>query len=200
MKRRFPLIIFVAALLLAGCNLPWRSSPATETPPIAVSGEPAALPLAPTSTPVTQIYMPQQMDSGTSASSERPVSASPIPGLLYFWPTQLPAEAALNPVQSLADGSGYSLVFDLPQATIALLGGEPAAQEWDLAVQNGTPISVRGNPGFSFGTGGGFTLHWQEAGQYYLVGGAGMSLEQAQALVDSLQVIDQATFLGLIAP
>lgn len=187
-------ILLVLLVLTVGCNLP-TSKPAPSSPP--TEGEatpPAGQAAPPTQIPASVIFFPQQMDSGASFNSE-PGSAS----VRYLWPRALPGDWTINRAKSYADESGFSLEMSSPSVQAAIMGGDIASPAWDLAVASGSPLQVRGASGYSYDTGAGFTLHWLEGGQYYVAGGIGLSLADAQALVAALEALDLAEFQARLA-
>ncbi len=177
------IFLLVLALLLAACNLPSRPGPTDQTINTAPGGVDKS---APTATPVTVIYMPQQMQGG-AIQGGAPLGA-------YFWLDPAPFGLTINSAKSYADESGFSLELEKPGVQAAIMGGDLAAAAWDQAVQSGVPVTVRNTPGYAFTASGGVTLHWIENDTYFLAGGLGVSLEDAQALVNALEVVNLETF------
>lgn len=181
MKRLISLLLL--AILLNACNLPTRPGPDADTSNTA-PGEVGKT--APTPTPVTVIYMPQQMQGGAIQGG--------APFGVYFWLDPAPFGLTINLAKSYADESGFSLELEKPGVQAAIMGGDLAAAAWDQAVQSGVPLTVRNTAGYAFTASGGVTLHWIEKDAYYLAGGLGVSLEDAQALVNALEAVNLETF------
>jgi hypothetical protein len=189
-------ILTILLVLTAGCNLPFdrseeQAAPGTDAP-AAQPGDPVPTFAAPA--PASVIYMPQQMDLGSSFNSE-PGSAA----LRYMWPASLPPGWVIVKEKSYADESGFSLELSSPTVQVTVMGGDIAAPAWDLAVQKGTTAQVRGASGYAFDTSSGYTLHWLESGQYYVAGGVGLGLAEAQALVAGLEPLNLAEFQARLA-
>ena len=187
-------ILLVLLVLSVSCNRP-APQPAPSSPP--TEGEvapPAGQAADPTQTPLSGFFLPQIMNSSAGFNSEPGDSA-----VRYLWPRALPGDWTINPEKSYADESGFSLEMSSPAVQVAIMGGDIASPAWDLAVASGSPLQVRGASGYSFDTGAGFTLHWLEGGQYYVAGGIGLSLADAQALVAALDALSLAEFQARLA-
>jgi hypothetical protein len=181
--------LLLIAVLLTACNMPDRPGPADQTVNTAPGGVGKT---APTATPVTTIFMPQQMRDG-AAQIDRTIS-------IYFFPNPLPLGLALNAAKSYADEFGFGLELEKPGVQVAIMGGDLAEVAWDEASTSGVPVTVRGFPGYAFNTSNGATLHWIENDQYFLAGGLGVTAADVLTLVSSLESLDQKAFQARIRP
>ncbi len=175
--------LLILTLLLTACNLPSRPGPTEQTANTA-PGEVSKS--APSATPATLIFMPQQMQGGSSQSETQLK--------FYFWLNPVPLGLTINTAKSYADESSFSLELEKPGVQAAVMGGDLAEAAWEEAVKSGAPVTVRNLPGYAFTAPGGVTLHWIENNTYFLAGGLGMSLEDAQTLVNALEAINMETF------
>lgn len=191
MKPVFALLI-LAAFLLAACNLPGGSESSAPTAPVLVDPSTPGAQSAPAATPETVIYMPQQMRDGASKEGPPPVT--------YFWLDATALSLVVLPERSYADNLGFSLELEKPGVSLVLMGGDIASAAWDAAVANGTPVVVRGQQGYVFTPPSGVSLHWVENGNYYLASAMGMSVDEVQALLNSLETLKQTDFQARLAP
>jgi hypothetical protein len=191
MKPVFALLV-MAAVLLAACNLPGSSQPTAPTAPVFVDPSAPGAQSAPAATPATVIYMPQQMRDGASVEGPPPVT--------YFWPDAASLSLVLLPERSYVDNRGFSLELEKPGVSLVLMGGDIASAAWNAAVENGTPVVVRGQQGYIFTPPSGVSLHWVENGNYYLASALGMSAEEVQALLNSLETLNQTDFQKRLTP
>lgn len=191
MKPVFALLI-LAAILLTACNLPGSSESASPTSPVAVEPAAPGSQASPASTPATVIFMPQQMRDGAAVAAPPPVT--------YFWPDAAAISLAVLPDRSYADNLGFSLELEKPGVSLVLMGGDIATAAWNAAVENGTPIEVRGQPGYIFTPPSGVSLHWVENGNYYLASALGMNADEVLALLNSMQSVNQSDFQARLTP
>lgn len=191
MKPVFALFI-LAAILLAACNLPGSSESSAPTAPVLVDPSAPGNQAAPVVDPETVIYMPQQMRDGESKEGPPPVT--------YFWPDAASFSLVVLPERSYVDNRGFSLELEKPGVSLVLMGGDIASAAWDAAVANGTPAVVRGQQGYIFTPPSGVSLHWIENGNYYLASALGMSADEVQALLNSLQTLQQTDFQANLTP
>lgn len=183
------ILLLVGVLLLSACNLPFGGDEPADTdatPPVSVQPGASDSPPISSSPSGSTIFMPQQMQDGASSTG--------ISTLTYFWIDPLPQGLAVDVQRSYADESGYSLELTGSSQSLQVMGGDTAFQAWTAASQAGAPLTVRGQPGYSYQSPGGVSLHWSENDSYYLIAGTGMDLAQVQGLVDSLKATDLAGF------
>jgi len=191
MKPVFALLV-MATVLLAACNLPGGSESSAPTVPVAVDPSAPGAQSAPAATPETIIYMPQQMRDGASKEGPPPVT--------YFWPDATALGMAVLADRSYADNLGFSLELEKPGVSLVLMGGDIASAAWDAAVQNGTPVEIRGQQGYVFSPPSGVSLHWVENGNYYLASALGMNMEEVLALLAKMEIVKQTDFQTRLAP
>lgn len=185
--------ILMIAILLTACNLPFGSNEPESAPPQddASPGSPQAPPSAASSPSGVTIFMPQQMQSGLEYSG--------IGNLTYFWLEPGTQSLAIDVGRSYADTTGFSLELYGETQGVQVMGGDVAFVAWEAATASGTPLELRGQPAYSYQSEGGVSLHWTENGNYYLIAGTGLGLNEVQALVDSLVATDLAGFQARLA-
>ncbi len=186
------LACLLAASLLSACNLPFGGdTPTGTTAPADSQSDASAAPPADTSPSGSTVFMPQQMQSGLENTG--------ISTLTYFWLEPSAQGVAVDVERSYADATGFSLELYGETQGVQIMGGDAASVAWEAAAASGTPLQARGQPGYSFESQGGVSLHWTENGNYYLVSGTGLGLNQVRALVDSLIATDLAGFQARLA-
>ena len=117
---------------------------------------------------------------------------TPAQALKYFWPVNPPRGLVVQPDQSSAGESTFSLKLAQPGGQFdATITGGTAVQTPTRA--GGQAVSVRGRPGTAFTTGAGFSVFWTEDGQRYAILG-GLGLQDVLALAHSMEVLDLAGF------
>lgn len=185
--------LLLCALLLSACNLPFGGGEESASPTSPVLVEPGAsdAPAISTSPSGSTIFMPQQMQEGSTNIG--------IASLTFFWPDPLPQGLAVDKQRSYAAETGYSLELYGETQAVQIMGGDTAVQAWSAAAETGNAFNVRGQPAYTFQTEGGVSVHWTENGSYYLVAGVGMDQAQVQAVVDSLKATDLAGFQARLA-
>lgn len=189
-----PLIaVLLAAILLTACNLPFSSSDEPESAPTQEAAQPAPpqAPDAAASPSGSLIFMPQQMQSGASTTG--------IASLIFFWPEPVPQGLTVDVERSYADDTGYNLELSSETVSAHIMGGDTAAPAWAMAVETGTESSTRGQPAIILETEGGVAVNWTENGNYYLVAGMGMDINEVQALINTLISTDLAGFQARLA-
>jgi hypothetical protein len=191
MKPLFALLV-LATVLLTSCNLPGGSDTANPTPPVLVDPAAPDVPLSATSAPANSVYLPQNMREGV------PIEVPPP--LTFFWLDGSAFGLVAIPDRSYADSDGFSLELEKPGVSLVLMGGDVATAAWDAAVANGAPQVVRGQQGYAFTPPSGVSLHWFENGNYYLVSTIGMSVDEVQALLNTLQTVNQSDFQARLTP
>ena len=122
------------------------------------------------------------------------------PPVTYFWPDAAPLGLAVLSDRSYADNVGFSLELEKPGVSLVLMGGDIASAAWNAAVENGTPIEVRGQQGYIFTPPSGVSLHWIENGNYYLASALGMNADEVLALLNSMQAVNQTDFQARLTP
>ncbi len=177
--------------------------PACRTP-----GESDATAFSATATaPDTRVTAPQQ-PTETQAATHTPAIAAdtavPSPSTepeardapVYLWPTALPEPLVIVPDASFADESGFELVLSDAtggQLRARIQGGATVTFDFDDPPFGVEPVTIRGQTGYAFTTGAGWSLHWHEQGAPVSIVG-GLPRDMAFALAESLTAVDQDTW------
>lgn len=168
-----------------------RTAATTSQPDTQPSGHTAHPPGSPTSAPQPQPVTRPQPDT---AADVLQATATISPVVVYLWPTQFPRRLIVDADQSSATVDGFVLTLV-----------DQAGGQWYATVRGGDdyavreppygaePIPIRGQDGFVFTTGAGYSLFWQEAGSPCQVAG-GLTLEDALLLAESLEAVDLETW------
>jgi heat shock protein HslJ len=135
-------------------------------------------------------------DPALPADPDQPVSATAVPTatLAYLWPDVLPAALAIVPAQSYADETGFVLV--VADATGAFSGMLSSGAYLNVAGEqhpDAQPTTVRGQAGYAYASGAGYSLGWAEHGTAYRIAGK-LLPEDARALAAGLEAVDLATW------
>ncbi len=152
------LLLLILALLLSACAQP-------PDPPAAEQAT-ATAPPAPATPEATATVTPLP----TPDASMTPIP----PSQTYLWPAALPEPLAIVPGESYANPTGF--VLTLTDATggqhRARIGGGAHAQFTGDPRPGAQPVTIRGQAGYEFTTGGGWSLYWVEDGTHYsIIGG-----------------------------
>jgi hypothetical protein len=112
--------------------------------------------------------------------------------LLYLWPSRLPEGFAALPSQSTSDSASFSVeVADINtgQFSFTIVGGPNSQATQPPVSRNQAEVIVRGQPGFAYTTGAGYSIFWQENGQPYAIIG-GLGLDAALEIAEGLELLD----------
>ena len=118
-------------------------------------------------------------------------TSPPAPRLKYFWPEVVPLGMVIQPDDSSATESTFTLNMAASRqfyATVSGGAGSEAPQRGDVLI-----VTVRGQRGIAFTTGAGYTLFWTENGQPYAIRG-NLPLLEAMRLAEGLTPLDLATW------
>ncbi len=173
------LAILLLLVLLAACAPP-PDSPAAEQ----------ATATAPPTAPMTE---------ATATATPLPTpdaSMTPAPtSQTYLWPAALPEPLAIVSGESYADPTGFGLT--LTDATggqlRAQIGGGAHAQFTGDPRPGAQPVTIRGQAGYKFTTGAGWSLYWVEDDTPYSIIG-GLPRDMAFAVADGLEPVDLTTW------
>jgi hypothetical protein len=178
---------------------------ATETDVIDLTQLPSPTPLPdPTALPApTALPTPTLPPLPTDPATEPTVDPAALP--LYLWPDSVPESLTIDPEQSAADETGF--VLELSDAggelnATILGGGYVTAPPLDEAPFGAEEVSIRGNEGYAFSTGGGWSLAWREQGTRISIEGV-IPREMAFTLAEALEPVELETWqerLGQAAP
>jgi heat shock protein HslJ len=142
----------------------------------------------------------------TAATPEATATATPLPtpgasitpapsSQTYLWPAALPEPLAIVSGESYADPTGF--VLTLTDATggqlYAQIGGGAHAQFTGDPRPGAQPVTIRGQAGYEFTTGAGWSLYWVEDGTPYSII-SGIPREMAFAVADGLEPVDLTTW------
>jgi hypothetical protein len=178
---------------------------ATETDVIDLTQLPSPTPLPdPTPLPApTALPTPTLPPLPTDPATEPTVDPEALP--LYLWPSSVPESLTIDPEQSAADETGF--VLELSDAggelnATILSGGYVTAPPLDEAPFGAEEVSIRGNEGYAFSTGGGWSLVWREQGTRVSIEGV-IPREMAFTLAEALEPVERETWqerLGQVVP
>lgn len=160
----------------------------TQLPSPTTLPDPTALP-APTALP-TPTLPPLPTDPATAPTVDP--AATP----LYLWPASVPEDLTIDPEQSAADETGF--VLELSDASgelqATILGGTyVTASPPDEPPFGAETTDVRGNEGYAFSTGGGWSLNWREQGTHISIEGS-IPRQMAFTIAETLEPIDLDTW------
>jgi hypothetical protein len=211
--------------LLAACGTPAADTDtATDTAPIPSPTEPATVVPVATETSVidlTQLPSPTTLPDPTALPAPTALPTPTLPPLptdpateptadpaatpLYLWPASVPESLTIDPEQSAADETGF--VLELSDASgelqATILGGTyVTASPPDDPPFGAETTDVRGNEGYAFSTGGGWSLNWREQGTHISIEGS-VPRQMAFTIAETLEPVDLDTWqarLEQVAP
>lgn len=155
-------------------------------------GEPTVPPEGIPISPTAQVLG----DTGTEPEGfpvPTPIAAAPV----YLWPVELPAGLIIKPEGTSADEQGQMLELintENVQFSAIIRSGTHVFDMTSVGELPGArPVMIRGQAGFAFTTGAGYSLFWEEDGYPFQVGG-GLGLEDALTLAEGLEPVALATW------
>ncbi len=154
------------------------------------------------------IAVAEGLESLDRATWQQQLAAATVPTetpaamLAYLWPNELPTGWVIRADRSTADPTAFALELSdpaNPQGVIIIRGGSGSPTASGPPHAEGTqPVTIRGQEGVVFSTGGGAAYYWREDGQPYSIEGF-ISPQEVPAWVNALEPLDLSTWQARLA-